>query len=108
MRKEDDTGILWPDNKRLKKQIEFIVEIDKLKQVFRQTYLTDKTRKENDAEHSWHFALIIVLLSEYANEDIDVLKTVKMALIHDIVEIDAGDTFVYNVEGYKDKPGIWK
>ncbi len=87
----------------LAKQIEFIREIDKLKQVFRQTYLMDDTRKENDAEHSWHLAMMIILLAEHAADDIDVLRAVKMVLIHDIVEIDAGDTFCYDTEGYKTK-----
>lgn len=88
---------------RLDKQIGFLIEIDKLKQVFRQTYLLDETRKENDAEHSWHFAMFAVLLVEYANEKVDLLKVVKMALVHDLVEIDAGDTFLYDEAGYADK-----
>jgi putative hydrolase of HD superfamily len=87
------------DADRLAKQIAFIVEIDKLKQVFRQTVLMDKSRKENDAEHSWHFALLVVLLSEYADDSIDLFRVVKMALIHDLVEIDAGDTFCYDEAG---------
>ena len=72
-----------------------------LKEIFRQTYLADASRKENDAEHAWHMAIMTVLLSEYANEEIDVLKTVTMLLIHDIVEIDAGDTYAYDPEGKK-------
>lgn len=88
---------------RLHTQIGFLLEIDKLKQVFRQTYLLDETRKENDAEHSWHFAMFAVLLAEYANEKIDLLKVVKMGLIHDLVEIDAGDTFLYDEAGNADK-----
>ncbi len=83
---------------RLDRQIAFIVEIDRLKQVYRQTYLMDSSRKENSAEHSWHFALLAMVLAEYANEPMDVLKVVKMALIHDIVEIDAGDVFIYDRE----------
>ena len=84
-------------DERLESQIEFIVEIDKLKNVFRQTYLMNGERRENDAEHSWHLAVMAVLLSEYATEKgIDVLRVVRMVLIHDIVEIDAGDTFVYD------------
>jgi putative hydrolase of HD superfamily len=90
-------------SERLGQQIGFILEIDKLKQVFRQTYLLDESRKENDAEHSWHFAMLAVLLSEYANEPIDLLKVVKMALVHDLVEIDAGDTFLYDEAGNADK-----
>lgn len=81
---------------RLKQQIAFVVEVDKLKQIFRQTYLMDRSRKENDAEHSWHFSLMAVLLTEYAAEPVDVLRAVKMALIHDLVEIDAGDVLVYD------------
>lgn len=84
---------------RLEKQFDFFREIDKEKFIQRQTYLTDGNRKENDAEHAWHMAIMAVLLSEYANEKIDVLKTVTMILIHDIVEIDAGDTYAYDEEG---------
>lgn len=89
------------DNKRLEKQFDFFREIDKEKFIGRQTYLTDGERKENDAEHAWHMAIMTVLLSEYANEKIDVLKTVMMLLIHDLVEIDAGDTYAYDEEGKK-------
>lgn len=89
------------DKERLKKQFAFFQEIDKEKEIFRQTYLADARRKENDAEHAWHMAIMTVLLSEYANEEIDVLKTVTMLLIHDIVEIDAGDTYAYDPEGKK-------
>jgi len=88
---------------RLKQQMEFIAEVDKLKSIVRQTYIADGSRKENDSEHSWHMALMCVLLSEYANEEIDVLKTVTMVLIHDIVEIDAGDTYAYDETGHLDK-----
>lgn len=84
---------------RLKKQIEFILEADKSKFIGRQTYLSDGIRKENDAEHSWHLALMTALLSEYAKEKIDVQKTMVMVLIHDIVEIDAGDTYAYDEAG---------
>lgn len=91
------------DKDRLKKQIQFIVEIDKVKNIFRQTYLADGNRKENDAEHSWHIALMAVLLQEYANEEVDVLKVMTMVLIHDLVEIDAGDTYAYDYEGAKTK-----
>lgn len=86
---------------RLKKQFEFIKEIDKEKFIGRQTYLTDGERKENDAEHAWHMAIMTLLLSEYANEEIDVLKTISMILIHDIVEIDAGDTYAYDENAKK-------
>lgn len=80
---------------RLEKQLDFIREIDKEKQIFRQNCLTDGSRKENDAEHAWHMAIMVFLLSEYSNEEIDILKTIRMLLIHDIVEIDAGDTYAY-------------
>lgn len=90
-------------SERLEKQIEFIKEIDKLKSIKRQTLLINEDRQENDAEHSWHLAMLAFLLSEYSNEKIDVLKTIKMVLIHDIVEIDAGDTYCYDNEGYKTK-----
>ena len=74
---------------RIEKQFEFLKEIDKEKNIFRQTYLADGMRKENDAEHAWHMALFVMVLSEYANEDIDVLKTMKIVLIHDLIEIYA-------------------
>ncbi|MFX1510780.1 MAG: HD family hydrolase [Promethearchaeota archaeon] len=87
------------DSIRLSKQLEFVTEIDKLKQVLRESWLVDASRKETDAEHSWHIALMALLLSEYANQpDIDLFKVLKMLLIHDIVEIDAGDTFIYDKE----------
>ena len=86
---------------RLQRQLEFCREIDKEKFIGRQTYLSDGERKENDAEHAWHMAVMTVLLSEYANEKIDVLKTITMLLIHDIVEIDAGDTYAYDEEAKK-------
>ncbi len=81
---------------RLKKQMEFILEADKLKKIGRQTYLSDASRKENDAEHSWHLALMTLLLAEHANSEIDVVKVLTMVLVHDIVEIDAGDTYAYD------------
>lgn len=84
---------------RLERQLRFILEADKSKQVFRQTYLSDGKRKENDAEHSWHLALMCALMSEYANEPIDTLRTMTMVLIHDIIEIDAGDTYAYDEAG---------
>lgn len=86
---------------RLDQQVDFIREIDKEKFIERQTYLTDGQRHENDAEHAWHLAMMAFLLEEYANEDIDVLKTMKMVLIHDLVEIDAGDTFAYDYDSQK-------
>lgn len=87
------------DMERLDRQMKFIMEIDRLKQVYRQTYLSDASRRENDTEHSWHLAMMVMLLSEYANEKIDVLKTMSMVLIHDIIEIDAGDTYAYDEAG---------
>lgn len=81
---------------RLEQQINFIIEVDKLKNIIRQNYLADGSRKEDDADHSWHLALMCAILSEHANEQIDVLKTMTMVLIHDIVEIDAGDTYAYD------------
>lgn len=84
---------------RLEQQLRFILEADKLKFIKRQTYLSDGVRKENDAEHSWHLALMAVLLSEYANDPVDQLMVLKMVLIHDLVEIDAGDTYAYDDEG---------
>ena len=89
------------DRERLDQQFDFIKEIDKEKFIQRQTRLSDNVRRENDAEHAWHMAIMTVLLSEYANEKIDVLRTVTMLLIHDIVEIDAGDTYAYDEEGLK-------
>jgi putative hydrolase of HD superfamily len=89
---------------RLTQQMDFIAEIDKLKQVVRESWLIDASRKETDAEHSWHITLMVLLLSEYANEpDIDILKVLKMLLIHDVVEIDAGDTFIYDRDQAKDQ-----
>lgn len=85
------------------KQIAFIMELDKIKKIGRQTYLSDASRKENDAEHSWHLALMAFVLADYANEKIDVLKTMKMVLLHDVIEIDAGDTYAYDTEGNKTK-----
>lgn len=84
---------------RLEQQIAFIVEIDKVKNIFRQTPLADGNRKENDAEHSWHIALMALLLKEYAEEEVDVLKVMTMVLVHDLVEIDAGDTYAYDDVG---------
>ncbi len=86
---------------RIERQIAFALEIDKVKNVFRQTHLSSHGRKENDAEHSWHMAVMAYLLKEYANEEIDIAKVMLMCLIHDIVEIDAGDTYAYDAEGLK-------
>jgi putative hydrolase of HD superfamily len=84
-------------NERLKRQIEFLIEIDKLKAVLRQNYLADASRRENDAEHSWHLALMAIVLSEWSAEsEIDLAKVIRMVLMHDLVEIDTGDVFVYD------------
>ena len=87
------------DPARLERQVGFIVEVEKLKQVLRQTLLIDDKRQENDAEHSWHLALMALVLAEYAGDGVDILRVVKMVLIHDLVEIDAGDTFAYDEAG---------
>jgi len=92
------------NNIRFEQQIEFILEMDKLKSVFRRSYVLGTDRKENDSEHSWHLAMMAIVLSEYANSDINILRVLKMVLIHDIVEIDAGDTFCYDEKGAIDKP----
>lgn len=88
---------------RLEQQLQFILEIDKVKKIIRQTPLSDASRKENDAEHSWHIALMAYLLQEYAQESVEVSKVMLMVLIHDLVEIDAGDTYAYDEEGAKTK-----
>lgn len=89
---------------RLQQQIEYIREIDKLKHVLRQSFVMDASRQENDAEHTWHLAVMAVLLEEYAQEPLsDMTRILKMLLIHDIVEIDAGDTFAYDTVGHLDK-----
>jgi putative hydrolase of HD superfamily len=90
-------------NSRLTQQIQFIIEIDKLKNILRQTRLTDNSRQENSAEHSWHLAMMAIVLVEYAPPDVDLLRVIKMLLIHDLVEIDAGDTFCYDAQGNLDK-----
>lgn len=86
---------------RLKKQLKFVLEIDKEKNIFRQTHLSGQGRNENDAEHAWHMAIMAYLLREYANEPVDIGRVMLMCLIHDIVEIDAGDTYAYDAEGLK-------
>ena len=88
-------------DERLKKQLDFALEIDKEKNIFRQTHLSGHGRNENDAEHAWHMAIMAVLLSEYSNEPVDIGKVMLMCLIHDIVEIDAGDTYAYDAENLK-------
>ena len=86
---------------RLKKQLEFALEIDKEKNIFRQTHLSNHGRNENDAEHAWHMAIMAYLLREYSNEPVDIGKVMLMCLIHDIVEIEAGDTYAYDEENKK-------
>lgn len=88
---------------RLQQQLHFIIEIDKLKHVLRQTLLIDKSRRENDAEHCWHLAVMAIVLSEYAAPEVDLSRVLKMVLIHDLVEIDAGDTFCYDTQAVKDQ-----
>ena len=89
------------ENERFLRQIEFLVEADKEKNILRQTRLSGHGRRENDAEHAWHMALTVYLLREYANESFDVSRAILMSLIHDLVEIDAGDTYAYDPEGMK-------
>lgn len=81
---------------RIRQQLEFILEVDKVKQIFRQSFVTDGSRYENDAEHSWHMAIMAVLLAEHVDVPVDVLRVIKMVLMHDLVEIDAGDTYCYD------------
>lgn len=92
------------ENEKLRRQLDFLTEIDKMKTVFRRTVILDGSeRRENDAEHSWHFALYAMLLSEYCPDKVDVNKCIKIALVHDLVEIYAGDTFAYDEKGKLDK-----
>ena len=88
---------------RLDQQLSFVLEIDKLKTILRQTLLTDSSRRENSAEHSWHLAIMSFLLTEYATAPVDILRVIKMLLVHDLIEIDAGDTFAYDVAGNVDR-----
>ena len=97
MQRENGTAM----NERLQRQMDFSLEIDKEKDIFRQTHLSGHGRNENDAEHAWHMAIMAYLLREYANEDVDITRVILMCLIHDIVEIDAGDTYAYDLEGKK-------
>lgn len=91
------------ENKKLAKQIEFAIEIDKMKQIMRVNLLADGARRENDAEHSWHFAVMAMLLEEYSTEKVDVSRCIKIALVHDLVEVYAGDTYAYDAKGNEDK-----
>ena len=90
-------------DERLERQMRFSEEIDKEKRIMRQTYLTGGMERENDAEHAWHMAVMALVLSEYSNEQIDLLRVISMILIHDIVEIDAGDTYAYDEAAKKDQ-----
>lgn len=102
---ENLDGLSSPTQKdRFRQQIEFILEVDRLKQVLRQTILLDRSRKENSAEHSWHIALTVLILSEYAKDsDVDLFRVMKILLVHDLIEIDAGDTYCYDEQGRKDQ-----
>lgn len=88
---------------RLRQQINFVMEIDKLKHIYRQNLVADGSRRENDVEHSWHLAVMALLLQEYTVEPVDITKVMKMVLLHDLVEIDAGDTFCYDSQAGLDK-----
>lgn len=87
----------------LEQQIKFLIEIDKLKTIERKTKIISGTRHENDAEHSWHLAMMAIILHKHANQDVDLFKVIRMLLVHDLVEIDAGDTFAYDTHGQGDK-----
>ena len=91
------------NSERLAQQLQFILEIDRLKGVLRRSLLLDSHRRENSAEHSWHLAMMALVLAEHANEPVDLLRTLKLVLVHDIVEVDAGDTYAYDTEGHEDK-----
>jgi putative hydrolases of HD superfamily len=95
--------ILIYSDSRIGQVHQFIIEIDKLKGILRQTRLTDNSRQENSAEHSWHLAIMAIILAEYAPPNVDLLRAIKMLLIHDLVEIDAGDTFCYDIQGNLNK-----
>jgi len=98
-------NIVSPGQKdRFRQQIEFILEVDKLKNVLRKTILMDRSRRENSAEHSWHIALTVLILSEYAKDsDVDLFRVMKILLVHDLIEIDSGDTYCYDDQGRKDQ-----
>ena len=89
------------DKERMQKQIDFILKMDEEKNILRQTHLTHQGRRENDAEHAWHMALMAYLLREYSNRPVDISRVMIMCLIHDVVEIEAGDTYAYDEEGKK-------
>ena len=91
------------NSERLAQQLQFILEIDRLKGVLRRSLLLDSHRRENSAEHSWHLAMMALVLAEHSNEPVDLLRTLKLVLVHDIVEVDAGDTYAYDTDGHEDK-----
>ena len=95
--------MIYMSEERLKKQLEFLVEIDKMKNVLRRTLIVDGSRRENDAEHSWHLAMLAMVLEEYSEREINISRVVRMCLVHDLVEVYAGDTFAYDEKGYEDK-----
>ncbi len=90
-------------NEKIKNQIAFVVEIDEMKRILRMNLHSDGSRRENDAEHSWHLAVMAMLLEEYCTEKVDIGRVIKIALVHDLVEVYAGDTFAYDSKGYEDK-----
>ncbi len=91
------------NSEKIKKQIEFIITIDEMKNVLRRNLVVDGSRRENDAEHSWHLAIMAMILEEYSADKVDISKVLKIALVHDLVEVYAGDTFAYDVKGNEDK-----
>lgn len=91
------------NNEKIKKQIDFIITIDEMKNVLRRNLVVDGSRRENDAEHSWHLAVMAMILEEYSADKVDISKVLKIALVHDLVEVYAGDTFAYDVKGNEDK-----
>ncbi len=99
----DQLGVILLNTERLHQQIAFILEIDKLKSILRRTYLVNDPRHENSAEHSWHLAMMAMVLAEHANAEVNLLRVLKMLLVHDVVEIDAGDTYCYDTGGNDSK-----
>ncbi|MDD6794061.1 MAG: HD domain-containing protein [Clostridiaceae bacterium] len=102
-KREDNNPYLKYMNEKLKKQLDFLIEIDKMKSIIRRSYIADGSKREDDAEHSWHLAMCAMIFSEYMDKNTDVNKVIKLVLIHDLVELYAGDTFAFDVEGGMDK-----